>query len=524
MKQFKIERAVNLLNSESLLLKRAKELFLRRKFEEAIKVLEEALLVDDGRYQQAINTNLACLYHVTGDFKKAKQGYEQIGHTIMREINYMAFCHKYFMYSHVNTNEIKDSIPLYPLYKHNRMNYLVSTQGYEGIKAYQIENIYDEQIINDRKARIGAKLDTRFNDELKRELQGKSLYREYHVVQNKRIGIFVTDVQRHKDAAILYELVEVLSENYEVYIYFNNIFKNKLIKQFEERAVVRHVINCSFYELSEIIRYDKINALVDLAEYGLRNYNLALSYLADCVIPISQVLKETPLVMQSRHYYPQDMGVEKEDGGALFIIGDLKCITEKELLYIKRYEREYQLIFESHAFDEEMYKQFFEKKLIQLGYDMKHTEVKKGIRPFQDYCNALSSAEAVLIANGASHVEVSEAMACNVPILVLSENLIIRKMSTVYQLDQADYANPGTHCPEKKYSNSLIEQGRKAFEINLLQTIEKTEKQGFCCQENDFFISYKEGRSYCFNNTCNGDIIVFDDIEEKDRNEYFINQ
>ena len=522
MKQFKIERAVNLLNSESILLNRAKELFLRRKFEEAIKVLEEALLVDDGRYQQAINTNLACLYHVTGDFVKAEQGYEQIDRTIMREINYEAFCHKYFMYSHVSTNDIKDSIPLYPLYKHNRINYLMSTQGYEGMNAYQIENIYDEQLVNDVRVRMGTKIDTRFNDELKSELQGKSICQEYHFVQNKRIGIFVTDVQRHKDAAIIYELVDVLSKDYEVYIYFNNIFKNKLIKQFEERAIVRHVINCSFYELIEIIRQDEINALVDLAEYGLRNCNLAISYLADYVIPISQVLKETPLVLQSQYYYPQVM--EKEDSGVLLIIGDLKCITEKELLYIKRYERDYHLVFESHAFDEEMYQELFEKKLIQLGYDRKHTEVIKGILPFQKYCNFLSSAKAVLIANGASHVEVSEAMACNVPILVLSENPVIRKMSTIYQLDQADDTNSIVHCPEKKYSDSLIEQGRKAFVSNLLQSIEKTEKHGFYCKEHDFVISYEEGRSYCFNNTCNGDIIVFDDIEEKDRNEYFINQ
>ena len=61
--------------------------------------------------------------------------------------------------------------------------------------------------------------------------------------EKKKIGIFVTDIQRHKDSAMIFELVDCLKNYFEIVIYFNNIFANKLAKHFEDICTVRYVIS-----------------------------------------------------------------------------------------------------------------------------------------------------------------------------------------------------------------------------------------------------------------------------------------
>ena len=160
------EAAVNLFEQ-------AKRYFLVKDFAKARECLENMLPSCDEAYRIAVHTNLAVIYHLLGEYERAKDQYDSIESTIFKEINSLAFYHRYFSYSSAVEKDIDEAVPLYALLKHNELNYLLSKSGAEGIDGLDggryYRDIYSEQIFNDGKIRRGKRPDVTENEAAKRE-------------------------------------------------------------------------------------------------------------------------------------------------------------------------------------------------------------------------------------------------------------------------------------------------------------------------------------------------------------------
>ena len=277
-----------------------KEFFIRRDFTNVVAELEK----EENDSEETIFLNKALVNHILGNYDVANEYYAKLKKNEMGHVNYFACCHRYFEYkkldkSVLNGNQYKLALD------NNYFNYLISINGIDVIKKKNMQHsIYTEQIVNDLYLKIGKSMLHEQNDILKSQYLKTVEVQEKKMVQNKKkkIGIFVTDIQRHKDSAIIFELVESLKEPFEIIIYFNNIFANKLAKRFESICTVKYVINLYYEEINNLIYDDEIDILIDMAEFGLRNNNIALSMVQNC-ITLHELLYSFPILLETDSYY-----------------------------------------------------------------------------------------------------------------------------------------------------------------------------------------------------------------------------
>lgn len=460
-----------------------RSLFVRRDFKGVAAVLAEEACTDDS---SLINKALAS--HILGDYDIANECYEKIKNDDMGFVNYLAGCHRYFDYKKIE--EIEPSGNRYQLaMENNYFNYFASTNGIEDIDKKHIQpTIYTERILNDLYTKMGRPLQHAQNDIIKSQYLKTVEIQEKKEVSNekKKIGIFVTDIQRHKDPAMIFELVDCLKAYFEIVIYFNNILDNKLTKHFEKICTVKHVISLYYEEINNLIYDDNIDVLIDMGELGLRNNNIALSLIKNS-IPLHKLLSLYPILLETDSYYPLEGAVEKENFTC--VIGDFRCLTDKELTHINS-EIEGNIEFESHSLDESVFMNNFERRLVSLGYDMNRTKLQPGILPFSKYMDHIRSCKRVVITSGTSYVELSEALKSHAKIEAVSENPLIKKVYEVYRRD-------------KDFNESDLKQG-------LIRYLDKCGiSELYKIKNKKSRIAYfEDSKELAISNTCNGDLVL----------------
>lgn len=466
-----------------------KKFFIRREFTSVAAELEK--VNNDGEEKTIINKALA--YHILGNYDEANEYYEKLKENDVGCVNYLACCHRYFDYKKLDMSNLADNQYKSALYN-NYFNYLVATNGIEAVKKTDVQHsIYTEQIVNDLYSKIGKDMLHEQNDILKSHYLNTVEIQEKKSVLNpkRKIGIFVTDIQRHKDPAIIYELVECLKEQFEIIIYFNNIFANKLAKMFESICTVRYVINMYYEEINNIIYDDEIDILIDMAEWGLRNNNIALSLVKNC-ISLHELLFLFPILLETESYYAYEKNETKEN--VTCVIGDLRCLSSEELMRINE-QISGKIVFESHSLDENVFMKYFERKIIALGYNMDRVELKPGILPFSRYMNYIASCKNIVITSGTSYVELSEAIKSHTNILLMSDNPLIRKTYDIYcNKDIESIADSTGNNVKQQLFQFISERGRS----ELYKVKNKKSRIAYFEQDQEMTIS----------NTCNGDIIL----------------
>ncbi|SEA97040.1 hypothetical protein SAMN02910384_02892 [Pseudobutyrivibrio sp. ACV-2] len=470
-------------NSEMSKGNSTKNLFARRDFEGVAAELEKENNDDETFY---INKALIC--HILGNYDVANEYYEKIKNNDMGYVNYLARCHRYFDYKKLSETDFAQNQYRLAM-ENNNFNYIVSTNGIESIDKREMQHtIYTERILNDLYMKMGRPLLHKQNDILKKQFLETVEIQEKKVVFNKkkRVGLFVTDIQRHKDSAMIYELVDCLKDYFELVIYFNNIFANKLVKYFEGICTVSHVINLYYEEINNLIYDDSIDVLIDLGELGLRNNNIALSMLENC-ISLHELLDLFPILLETESYYPPEGPVSKEDFSC--VIGDLRCLGSEKLIDIQS-KIEGNIEFESHSLDEDVFMDYFEQKLLSLGSDMSRISLTPGILPFSKYMDHIRCCKNIILTDGISYVELSEALKSRTNILLMSKNPLIRK---VYE----------TYCGEKNIDGISIKQ-------SLIQYIDTCgDSRLYKIKNKKSRIAYFEnGKEITISNTCNGDVVL----------------
>ncbi len=465
-----------------------KEFFIRRDFTNFVVELEKK-----NNEEEKTIINKALAYHILGYYDEAKKYYEKLKTSHIGDVNYLACCHRYFDYKNFSKSNFAENKYKTALYN-NYFNYLVATNGIDVIENMDMQHsIYTEQIMNDLYLKIGKDMLHEKNDVLKTHYLGTIDIQERKTVLNhkKKIGIFVTDIQRHKDSAIIYELVECLKEQCEIIIYFNNIFANKLTKMFESVCTVRYVVNMYYEEINNVMYNDEIDILIDMAEWGLRNNNIALSLIKNSV-SLHELLFLFPILLETDLYYTYEKSERKED--ITCVIGDLRCLSNEELTRINE-QIDGKIVFESHALDECIFRKHFECKIIELGYNIERVELKPGILPFSKYMDYITSCKNVVITSGTSYVELAEAIKGCTNIILMSENPLIKKAYDMYCRNSTDEKrNSLSNSIKQKLVQFIFERGKS----ELYKVKNKKSRIAYFEQDKELIIS----------NTCNGDIIL----------------
>ena len=460
--------------------------FVHRKFSEALALMTEAEKICPEKY-------MALFHHLLGHKHEAKQLYDSLDNTTAKMINYLAFCHRYFMYSEFQGLTLSASDPLAHIYRHNDMNFSLAITSFPIRPRRRSTNIFDERVLNDYYFRAGLPSENTFRGKLSAEISEISAgvpHRFLHPVKN-RIGIYINDIQRHKDAAYIYDLTEILqSLGYSVYVYFDNIFTNKLANLLPEGIIFRSTVHLGILGFNNITANDRISALIDMTGNKLRTRITALAENRDRLIAFDEVFRETPFCLQSGIYFGGiSAGHEKEDFAA--VIGDMRYISDEEISHIKSAYHDRTIIFMSFAFCEELFRKSFENRLTRSGMNLSLCKIIPGIIPFSEYMKFLASASAVIVISGASAAEFSEAVFSGAKTELTVQNPLLRRIGT-----------------------------RAAFAANLrkhLQSIPKVPAREYI-HDDELRVVYRNGGYTAeVNMTCSGDLVIFSELK---RHEY----
>lgn len=476
----------------------ARRQFIRRDFEGMIASLWPVLSNDNtypDDYKKACISNLAMACHVRGYYEDAKELYNRCDYTIMKDVNYYAFCHRYFEYKNICFSDRAQGV-LNTILDHNKLNYILNVYGAESAIEFWGErpvNLYDEQILNEIRSHQGAAIDVSQAGMLEKSyLEKCGVVAAPLIKDRKSIGIFITDLQRHKDSSMMYQLVEDLIQDCNIVIYFNNIFQNKLIKSFKEKILVRDVSKLNTGEIIDLMHKDEISLLIDTAEYGLRNNHFSVVHCGIHVLPLSELLKACPILITSEAYFPEFPKEPKSE--RILVLGDLRYTKNSELLLLAEKYGDRELVVESYALDEPAFMNDFYKRLEQLHFTMKNVILEKGILPFSAYMSYISSFDEIILMQATSNAELSEVIKSRIPFKRLNDS------------DLQQFAN-GAKDRLLKLIQSRIEMSDSQPE-NGIKIVE------------DKILCYREkNKDYLINCTCNGDLLIFDDCVEN-RNEY----
>ena len=478
----------------------AKHFFIKKDFEKIISILEPVIKSTkyNYEYKMACISNLAMAYHVRGYYEYAKEYYEKCDETIMSAINYYAFCHRYFEYKKISykpyIGELKQ------IFEHNQLNYFLNVFGADAAVEFwenRSLSIYDEQIFNSIKERQGDNIDIRVANKYEKKFLEQSKWILHDIPKEKRtkkkIGIFLTDLQRHKPSSIVYQMVEELYSEFEIIIYFNNIFQNKLIKSLQKWVCLKDVSHMNYGEVINLMNSDSISLLIDMAEYGLRNNSIAISNSAIKRVSLSDVIDRKTLIVSSDSYFSNVNYIQNKNSKIL-VLGDLRFVKNQDLYNIKDKYKNREIVFESQALDETLFKENFIIRLKKCGFNMNKIFVQRGMLPFSAYMQFISSFEKILLLPSVTITELSEVIRTGVDYEYVSTCKIIRNK------------------PED--SSSFLEIIKKIVE----ETNREREEKRTIIKDLDLCFC-ENGKHYYINCTCNGDLLFFDDIVEK-RYEY----
>lgn len=170
----------------------------------------------------------------------------------------------------------------------------------------------------------------------------------------------------------------------------------------------------------------------------------------------------------------------------------MRCLSDEELKNIHK-QISGHIVFESHSLDESVFKDYFEQKLIALGYNMNRIELLPGILPFSRYMNYIASCKNVVITSGTSYVELSEAMKSRTKICFMSGNPLIRKT----------YEN---YCGEESFADTT----GKIIKQRLFQFINECGGSELhkITNKKSRIAYFEQDKEITISNTCNGDIIL----------------
>ena len=457
----------------------ARYCFVHRKFSEALELMNEAEKICPRKYMSSVFLNKALFHHLLGHKDEARQLYASLNDTTAKMINYMAFCHRYFMYSDFHGISVPDSDSLAQIYLHNEMNFTLAVNIYserERRQRRRSSNIFEERVLNDYYFKAGLPQEHIFSDKLSAEIAEISSDIPYKILPpiKNRIGIYVNDIQRHKEAAYIYDLTEILQGlGYSVYVYFDNIFTNKLTTLLPEGITFRSTVNRGILGFNNITVKDRISALIDMSGNKLRTRITALAENRSKLITFDEIFGETPFCLRTGIYFGgQYAGHDKHDFVA--VIGDMRYIYDEEFSRIESTYHGRRIIFMSFAFCEEVFRKNFESRLARSGMDISLCKIIPGIIPFSEYMKFLASSSAVTITTGAGATELSEALFSGANTELLAHNPVLHRMGT-----REDFAeNLRSHlqnipaAPAREYSYDdelrvIYRNGEHAAEVNM---------------------------------------------------------
>ena len=490
---------------------RAKRSFIRREFRALNDCLESSL---NSGADDATRMNRALSFHLVGSHDTAKRLYESLVEFEIGRINYLAFCHRDFCRVNLDEQTLLSSRSgeLFPLLDHNAMNSRAASGGLNLSSGFRsLVPLLSEHVENDIRLKRGHPLCT-FES-----LRLQGLFRQMSTIcrqkcfshSRRRVGFFVTDVQRHSDSAMLYEMAELFVPHCDVYVYFNNAFENKLIRQIAETCIVRNVISRSLEGVGNQMYDDEIELLIDMSGHSLRNNDIALSWLEDR-LHLEGLLAEYPMMLRTTRYFVDARSRVNRGGRDIFIPGDVRCMSDQELQGLKALVDGgiRRLAFVSHAFEHPMFPEAFKTRLLGLGFSAGDFVLRPCLRPFALYMDYLAGCIGAVVPTGASAADLSEVLYAGVPAVVTSERPCLRKMAATRHIPVAtDGTLPRIDEWRGEISEAHNHEVCRCFVRDLMAMpsirLSKVE-------DRHTRLSYLAGgRHYCFHETCNGDAVVY---------------
>ena len=497
------------------LFENARYCFINRKFFEALQFMEEAQSICPKKFLPAVYLNMALFHHILGHQDVAEQLYSLLDDTTAKLINYAAFCHRYFLYSKFHCATIAENDPLKPIYLHNELNFRLTTEGITATQKQFSKNIFAERLWNDFYAKTNLPQENFFRDRLADEVTCavEKLNKNFLPAIKNHVGIYVNDIQRHKDTAFIYDIIAILQElGYTVYVYFDNLFANKLVHILPKEIILRNVVNLGILGFNNLIANDGIFALLDLTGNKLRTRLTAFSARKKELLSLEDILLETPLCIQSEIYFGETIS-RSENTNDVVIIGDLKFISDDEISCVKEIAQSRKMIFMSFAFCEEVCRKNFKRRLIKFGIDFSHCKVMAGVLPFKNYLSFLASASMIIVTSSATLAEFSEVIFVNAPVILLSQNPLLCKMGKAVGLKRNGLAMTSSSACNR----NNLKKMRVAFSENLRKHLKAISSQYICeyLFDKELRLQYQNGNFVAeVNMSCNGDLIIFSELME----------
>ena len=495
------------------LFEKARHCFVHRRFSVALQLMEEAQELCPEKWLPVVRLNMALFHHILGHQEAAEHLYNLADDTAAKLINYAAFCHRYFLYSKFHGGVVDADDSLQPIYRHNKLNFLLTAEGLVAAQRCCSENIFDERLRNDFFSKAGCPQENFFRNRLASEVTAaaEKLPKNFLPAVKNRVGIYVNDIQRHKETAFIYDLIDILRGlGCAVYVYFDNLFENKLVRLLQKEIILRNVVNHGILGFNNLVAADRVSVLLDLTGNKLRTRLTAFSEREKHLLSLDDLLADTPLCLQSEIYFGEPVR-RSEDSDRLAIIGDLKYMSDEEISCINAAASHQDLVFMSFAFCEEVCRRNFERRLTALGMNLSRCKVMAGVLPFKEYLAFLASSTAVAVTSGANAAELSEAVFSGVPVMLFSKNPLLRKIGKAIGLRDDGAA---TTCSTARAQDGLREM-RIAFVQNLKGRLENAAAQSVCeyLFDEELRLQYRNGDfSAEVNMSCNGDLLIFSEL------------
>ncbi len=490
---------------------RAKRLFIRREFQALNDYFESSrnLETDD-----AARLNRALSLHLVGQHDKAKRRYESLIEFEIGRVNYLAFCHRDFCRVNLDEKTLQAGHfgELAPLFDHNAMNSRAASGGLKLSSGFRSSvPLLSEHVENDIRLKRGLPTCTSESLRLQEAFRQMSTICRQRCFSHprRRMGFFVTDVQRHSDAALLYEMAELLVRHCDVYVYFNNAFENKLIRQIAEVCRVRNVISRSLEGVGNQLYDDEIELLIDMSGHGLRNNDIALSWL-EGRLHLESLLVQYPLMLRTKRYFADVRTCANLGCRDIFVPGDVRCMSDPELQGLKILVDggAGRLAFVSHAFECPMFPAAFKARLLSIGFREGDFVLRPCLRPFARYMDYLAGCRGAVVPTGASAADLSEVLYAGVPAVVTSERPCLRKMAAAHRIPVV----PGGTFPRiDEWRGEIIEaQHQEVCHCLVRDLMERPSILISKIDDRNTRLAFLAGgRPYCFHETCNGDAVVY---------------
>lgn len=495
------------------LFEKARHCFVHRRFAEALQLMEEARELCPRKWLPAVRLNMALFHHVLGHQEAAEELYNLTEDTVAKLINYAAFCHRYFLYSKFHGGDVVADDSLQPIYRHNKLNFRLATEGIAAVPRWRSENIFDERLRNDFCSKAGLPQENFFRKRLASEVTvaAEKLPKNFLPAVKNRVGIYVNDIQRHKETAFIYDLIDILHGlGCAVYVYFDNLFENKLVRLLQKEIVLRNVINLGILGFNNLVAADRVSVLLDLTGNKLRTRLTSFSLRERHSLSVDDLFADTPLCLQSEIYFGEPV-TRRENIGGLVVIGDLKYISDEEISCINAAALHQDLVFMSFAFCEEICRKNFERRLSALGMNLSRCKVMPGVLPFKRYLEVLAASSTVAVTSGANAAELSEVIFAGAPVMLLSKNQLLRKIGNAVGLKDDGAAIISSTA---RVQDGLREM-RDAFIKNLRERLENAAAQSVYKYlfDEELRLQYQNGDfSAEVNMSCNGDLLIFSEL------------